>query len=132
MKIIDFNGREHSWPPKGCKVDLNDKRPRSSLHLRCRALLHAMYPTRQILEEVPLPGTNLRLDFYLPHRDLAVECQGQQHTKFNPFYHGDKASFMRAKANDHKKREYCRMNNIEVIELNHDESNDEWRDKING
>jgi hypothetical protein len=52
MNIIDFDGNEHNWPPKGCKVLNDDTRKRSSLHLRCRSLLKKIFPTRQILEEV--------------------------------------------------------------------------------
>jgi hypothetical protein len=34
MNIIDFDGNEHNWPPKGCKV-LNDDTRKSQKDARC-------------------------------------------------------------------------------------------------
>ena len=130
MKVVDFDNREYNWPPSGHEVNLDDRRKRSELHLRTRALLKALYPTQQVLEEVPLPGTKLTLDFYLPQRKVCIEVHGEQHYKFVAHYHGDRLGFLRSKANDNKKIEWCRLNNLRVVELPFNESDDEWREKI--
>ena len=68
----------------------------------------------RILEEVTLPGTKtssrrtlLYADLYIPNRDLIVEVHGEQHFKFNSFFHKDKMAFFKAQARDKDKRAWC-------------------------
>ena len=130
MKVEDFKGRKHPWPPQGHEVDFNDKRPRSSLHIRCRELLRQMYPTQPILEEVSVPGENLTCDFYLPTRRVVVEVHGEQHYKFNQHFHGDRRGFVQSKNRDQRKIDWCHLNNISVAVLPFSETDDEWRTRI--
>lgn len=130
MKVKDFDGYEHNWPPLGYSVNFDDIRPKSSLHLRCRDILRKLYPTERILEEVPLPNLNLFVDFYLPFRKIVVECQGEQHSKFIPHFHRTKIGFIKSKARDKQKKEWCSMNNIRIIELPFSESDEEWTERI--
>lgn len=131
MKVIGFNNREYPWPPTGKAVNYDDRRPRSEYHLRCRKLLRLMYPTYRVLEEVPLPGSDkLSADFYLPWRHMVLEVHGEQHYKFNPFFHGTKLAFFKARERDLKKIEWCQMNNIGVIELPYNETDLQWRERI--
>lgn len=130
MSVVDFNGNKSPWPPKGHQVDFNDKRQRSSLHVRCRELLRIMYPTQPILEEVPIPNMGLTCDFYLPFRKVVLECHGEQHYKFTPHFHKDRRGFAQSSARDMRKIEWCHMNNISVVVLPFSESDDEWRKRI--
>ena len=99
--------------------------------------MKSVFPYDRILEEVTLVGTNsgtrkgtLRADFFIPNRNLIVEVHGEQHFKFNGFFFKDKLSFFRAKARDRDKKEWCRINDIEIVEFNYDEEIDEWRTKV--
>jgi hypothetical protein len=130
MKVVDFSGYEHPWPPKSCEVDFNDVRPRSELHTRCRTLLRAMYPTQPILEEVPIPAEQLFCDFYLPMRRVVVECHGEQHYKYVPHFHGDRVGFLKSKTRDKKKAEWCALNNIRLISLPYNETDGQWKQRI--
>lgn len=130
MKVKDFNDREHNWPSADRMVDADDTSNKSEPHLRCRKLLRDLYPTRPPLEEVPIPGTRMRLDFVLPQRRICIEVQGQQHAEDNRFFYSDKLEFGKAKQRDKQKKEWCRMNNLLLIELFHDETISEWQDKI--
>lgn len=130
MKVRDFDGNECRWPPTGYNVNFDDIRPRSSLHIRCRELLRKLYPTEQILEEVPIPNLNLFVDFYLPFRKIVVECQGEQHSKFIPHFHKTKIGFAKSKARDKRKKEWCQINNIRIVELPFFESDEEWKTRI--
>ena len=132
MKVTDKNGYTHNWPPTGHQVDFNDKRPRSELHLRCRKILRDLYPTQRVLEEIPLPGENLTVDFFLPLRQLVIEVQGEQHTKFIAHFHHTIAEFKRAQANDRRKEAWCDANNIEIVHLPYTEDDDEWQRRIEG
>ena len=130
MKVEDLNGRQYSWPPTGHEVSLSDKRPRSEPHLRCRALLRAMYPTQPILEEVPLPGIGLFCDFYLPFRQVMIECHGEQHYTYTAHFHGSRQGFAKSKRRDQNKIDWCCINNIDMAILPHSETEDEWRTRI--
>lgn len=130
MKVVDLNGRVYNWPPPGHQPAFNELRPRSELHLRARAILYELYPTQPILEEVPLPGTGLFADFYLPVRKVVIECQGEQHFKYVPHFHGNLLGFRQAQARDARKVDWCTINNIKVILLPYMESDDEWRTRI--
>ena len=84
-----------------------------------------------------MPGTKyqhrkstLRADFFLPNRNLIVEIHGEQHFTFNKFFFKNKLEFFRAQARDRDKKEWCRLNDITIIELKHNETIDEWRKKI--
>jgi len=130
VSVVDFDGRTHPWPPPGYEVNLDDIRPRSSLHIRCRELLRQMYPTQPVLEEVPIPGERLFCDFYLPMRKVVIECHGQQHDVFTPHFHKTKAEFRVSQNRDRRKIEWCHMNNIRVAVLPYDETDEQWQTKI--
>jgi len=99
--------------------------------------LKEIFPYDRILEEVTLPGTKtgsrrslLYADLYVPNRSLIVEVHGEQHFKFNSFFHKDKMAFFKAQARDKDKRAWCDLNDMTLIELNYNESEDEWRTKF--
>jgi len=83
-----------------------------------------------ILEEFPAPEERLWLDFYLPHHKLAFEYQGEQHDKFNKFFHGDKKGFEQSKARDERKRAWCELNDITLIEVRGNVTDKELMDMI--
>jgi hypothetical protein len=130
MKIIGLDGRKYNWPPVGHSVGENDSRNRSEYHIRARALLKRMFPTQRVLEEVPLLGSSLTADFFVPLQSLMIECQGEQHYKYIPHFHGNKLGFFNGKKNDTKKLEWCNTNNIKLVELPYDESDEQWEKRI--
>lgn len=73
-----------------------------------------------ILEEFPVPNERLFLDFYMPHHQLAFEFQGTQHDKFNKFFHGDSKGFKQSRERDSRKRAWCELNEIDLIEVRDD------------
>lgn len=83
-----------------------------------------------LLEEFPIPEERLFLDFYMPHHKLAFEFQGVQHDSFNKFFHGDKGGFERSKGRDQRKREWCVINEILLIEVRDTLSTEELKDLI--
>jgi len=60
---------------------------------------------------------NLELDCYNKELKLAVEYNGQQHYKFIPYFHKNRAVFQNQKYRDHIKRELCEKNGITLIEV---------------
>lgn len=68
-----------------------------------------------ILEEFPIPKSQLRLDFFLPKINVAIEVHGRQHFEFVKHFHGTKKKFAEAKRRDELKAKWCDMNDIELI-----------------
>jgi len=137
MRVIGINGREYAWNLTSYSVDANDKRKRSKFHVRARKLLKTIFHSYRILEEVKLPGSTashrkgvLYLDFYIPQIMLAIEVHGQQHYKYTPFFHKNKADFAIAKAKDEDKISWCELNKIDIIVLKYSDSDEQWRDQI--
>ena len=130
MRVKDLDGRFYNWPPTGCVPPKTDEVGKSSYHIKCRNLLQTLHPTRRIMEEVPIPGHRLFLDFYIPHRQVAIEVQGEQHFKYIPHFHGTKLGFFEAQQRDRTKAEWCILNEIDLIELRYDEDEESWLKKI--
>ena len=131
LKIIGLDGRSNPFPPTGHMPKEDDSRRRSRLHLRARSILRQLFPSDRVLEEVPLPGSfGLFADFYLPRQKIVVECNGRQHYKFNAHFHGTKMNFLKSRANDSRKKEWCQQNEIRFVELPFDEEDDEWTRRI--
>lgn len=133
MKFSNLQGHIYEVKLSDYLPSLNDTRPRSSYHLKCRELLQGIFPLDFIYEEVPILGEKLFIDFLIPVRKIAIETNGQQHFEFNAFFHkGSRANFTRSQKNDARKREWAQLNNFKLIELNYNESESEWRNKISG
>lgn len=58
----------------------------------------------------------LYFDFYLPEQNIAIEFQGPQHFKAIDFFGGQKA-FEDQKIRDQIKRDWCKVNNVRLIEV---------------
>ena len=136
MNVAGLDGKTWKWNPSRSQASVDEKN-RSSLHKKARKLLKDIYPYDRILEEVTLPGTKtgsrktlLYADLYVPNRDLIVEVHGEQHFKFNSFFHKDKMAFFKAKGRDNDKKAWCDLNHIRLNVLNYNESEDEWRIKF--
>ena len=132
MLVKDLNDNTHKWNLRGNiahgKID-----NKSTLHLRARQLIKQIFPTMQILEEVPIPlrkSEVLYLDFYLPLNKFCIEVHGEQHYKFVAHYHNNKMGFIKHKKRDKDKQEWCNINNIRYIELPFDENDTKWQQRI--
>ena len=136
MKVRGFDGRDRNWRLDKYKVYGDDSKRRSSYHIRARGILCSLLPHDRILEEVKLPGSNklsrglLIADFYVPSRMLMVEVHGRQHYEYVSHFHSNRFEFFRAKARDKDKVKWCELNEIKIVELKYDESDQQWEDRI--
>ena len=133
MNIVDLDDNVQRWSLKG-HIAKGRAINKSSLHLTARSLIKEIFPTLQVLEEVPIPvrkNETLFLDFYLPLNETCIEVHGEQHYKFVQFYHQTSLGFMKHKKRDQEKIEWCELNNIEVIVLPFDKTDEEWESIIN-
>lgn len=132
MLVKDLDGNNHNWLLTGnmAKGKVSNK---SSLHLKARDLISSIYPTMQILEEVPVQirkNETLYLDFYVPLKKICFEVHGEQHYKFVGFYHNNQLGFMKSQKRDREKKEWCGINSIKYIELPYNENTQQWIERI--
>ena len=139
MKVLGFDGREKTWNLTKYVPTKNDKRHRSKNHLRARKILRTLFPRDRILEEVSLPGSNtssrkslLYADFFMPSHDLVIEVHGRQHYEFVKFYHKTKGEYYRSRKRDRDKIDWCKLNSLTIVVLKYSESDDVWKQRING
>lgn len=133
MKVLGLNGKEYNIDTK--KYLINNRTKRSIYHIQAREIIVEEFWPYQVLEEVTLPGSSMKrsrlaLDFLIPSCKIAIEIHGEQHFKFIPFFHKIKSNFAMAKKRDLDKKEWCRLNSIDLVELRWDEGLDHWRKKI--
>ena len=120
MKFLTLDGREirlEIKPSRYPRRAASDSKSKGQYHLGCR--IASIYPKMTILEEFSIPGSRLRLDFYMPQLNLAFEFQGEQHDEYNAFFHGDKKGFEKSQARDEKKERWCELNGIKLIKVYH-------------
>jgi hypothetical protein len=132
MNVKDLDGNHIAWNLTG-NIVKGSIEHKSSYHIKARLLLKDLYPTMQILEEVPISvrkSETLYLDFYIPLIKMCIEVHGEQHYKFVPHYHANKLAFLKAQKRDKSKKEWCVINGINYIELPFDDEPG-WRKIIN-
>lgn len=104
--------------------------PCSNGHKIARKLLCSLYPFDPIFEEVPIHGcpSMLYLDFLILNRRLVIEVQGIQHREQSQFF-GGKQGFASQIKRDNNKRLWCETNNLILVEL-HDDRTDDWKRQL--
>lgn len=66
-------------------------------------------------------GGDLSYDFYIPSKNLLIECQGQQH--YEPFgFDKNRDKLNKQIEHDNRKRKYAQQNNISLIEIKYNEN----------
>lgn len=70
----------------------------------------------------------MRIDFYIPSKNLFIEFNGKQH--YIPIAHfGGEVTFKRQQKRDEYLRKYCGKNNINLLEIRYDENVNEKLDE---
>lgn len=91
---------------------------RSKFQERVKEFLQPHWFADIVFEELPVIGTRLTIDFYNASKQIAIEADGSQHYKYNPFFHGgNRSKFLGQLERDEKKEYFCEINNIELIRI---------------
>ena len=97
---------------------------RSKLQGKVKKFLKVFWDGDVVFEEFPVVGSRLTLDFYNATKNIAIEVQGKQHTKYNKFFHKDnKINYLNQLKRDDEKLAFCGLNNIKLLEV-HEENVD--------
>jgi very-short-patch-repair endonuclease len=125
MKVLGLDNKEYTFNYSKFYIR-NERDGKSSLHLEARQLLKEMLVGYSIYEEVTLPGCKtLYADFFIPQIRLVVEVHGEQHYKYIPFFHKQKADFFLGKKRDKNKIQFCEINDFSIAILPYNEK-DKW------
>jgi hypothetical protein len=84
--------------------------------------LREVFPGKKIVREYTF-SNNLRLDFYIPKINLAIEYQGIQHFKYVDHFYKSKTEFHMAQNRDEQKVYICDQLGIQMIFF-------DYRDKL--
>lgn len=90
---------------------------RSKFQFSVKEFLQPYWRTDIVFEELKLVGTRMSFDFYNANKKIAVEVQGQQHTKFVKFFHGNRSKYLEQLKRDDKKMRFCEVNGITLVEI---------------
>jgi len=107
--------------PKKYLIDWDGK-SRSKIQFQAKQFLKNFWSRKVVFEEFPVAGTKLSLDIFNANDGIAIEVQGQQHTKYTPFFHGkNKINYIDQLRRDKLKLEFCEINNIKLVEIYYDD-----------
>ena len=95
-----------------------DQKCRSKIQKRVKDLLNQYWFADIVFEEIPVIVTRLTIDFYNANKKIALEVDGNQHYKFNKFFHGNsRQNFLSQLQRDDKKEYFCEINNIKLVRI---------------
>ena len=117
MKFKTLDGKEKSIKNIKSSIVKWDGKSRSKFQFEVKKFLQKYWSGDVVFEELKVVGTRLTLDFFNANKRVAIEVQGQQHTKFVPFFHSSRGKFLQQLKRDCKKLEFCEINNIKLIEI---------------
>lgn len=86
-----------------------------------------VFPHFTIVKEhyVQYERTRLYFDFFIKELGVFIEVQGQQHVKFNKFFHVTVENFIKQKNRDNMKIAYVQDNNMYLVRFYFDDKIDD-------
>ena len=72
----------------------------------------------------------MRLDFYLPKHNIAIECQGEQHFRAVKYFGGEKR-LKDAQKCDKLKKSLCEQHGISIHYINYNDTENDIQMKLN-
>ena len=118
MIFLTTTGREQKLKNSTKYLIDWDKKCRSKLQKKVKDLLYANWVSDVVFEELPVLGTRMTLDFYNANKKLAVEVDGNQHYKYNKFFHSNsRQNFLSQLQRDEKKEYFCEINQIKLVRI---------------
>ena len=116
------------------KIRSEDKLKPSKLHQRAIEVVKQCFPTTRILQEVSVKidtRQTLYLDIYLISMGIVIEVNGRQHFERVAHFQSQQ-QFLMQRAHDLTKSNWAELNELRLVNLNYDESDEEWRVKLTG
>ncbi len=126
MMFLTATGREQKIKNSSRYLINWDKKCRSKIQKRVKDLLYSYWMADVVFEELPVVGTRMTIDFYNANKKVAIEVDGNQHYKFNKFFHSNsRQNFLSQLQRDEKKEYFCEINNIKLVRILENDTLDE-------
>jgi hypothetical protein len=118
MKLLDINGYSRFLNVSKCRIDW-DKPSRSKIQFQVKNFLKEFWENDIVYEEFPVYGRKkMKVDILNATKKIAVEVNGSQHDKFNPFFHGkSRIKYLASIKRDTLKAEWLALNKFDIIEI---------------
>ena len=117
MRLYNVRGRLVSKNVSKYLIDWGSK-SRSKIQKTVKDFLAEYWRGCVVYEEFPVYGTRLKVDILNASRMQAVEVHGDQHIKFNKFFHSNsREKYLDSISRDSQKYEWLEQNNFKVIEM---------------
>lgn len=97
---------------QGCPICAEDKKSKGEAFIRKFLIANNI----EYDQEKIIPGTKLRMDFYLPIYNICIEYDGIQHFKYRDKFGGEDA-YKLTMERDIRKNKYCKENNIKMFRI---------------
>ena len=117
MRLLNVNGRLVNKNVQKHRIKWDDKSA-SKVQFRAKQFFKEYWKSHVVYEEFPVYGTRLRVDLINFTKKIAIEVHGQQHFKFNKFFHSNsRIKFFQSMKRDWEKTEWLELNDIKLVEL---------------
>lgn len=123
MRLLDVNGNVVNVDVRESKHPLRAK-SKSYLQKQVGLALKELIINEPILEEFPVPGSRMSVDFFVPKRQTVIEVNGPAHYTHVPIFHGDKKvsnKFAGQVKRDIKKEQWAEINGFRFITIDKEE-----------
>ena len=95
-----------------------DAKCRSGIQKSVKTNIKQHWFAEVVCEEFPVAGTRMTIDFFNATQNIAIEVDGNQHYKYNKFFHSNsRQNFLSQLKRDEKKEYFCDINNIKLIRI---------------
>lgn len=95
-----------------------DKKSLSKFQFEVKQFLRQFWELNVVYEELKVPGSKMRIDFYNKTKGIAIEVDGAQHDNFSEYFHqGSRTVYRNQVIRDEKKDEFCELNEITLVRI---------------
>lgn len=115
MKFKLLNGRLKDFDVNSTRIDW-DADSLSDFQFEVKCFFYPFWKHNIVCEEFRL-FNRMSLDLFNVDKRIAVEVQGRQHSEYVPFLSGSRSGYLGQIKRDLKKVEWCRINEITLIEV---------------
>ena len=124
MRLLDIYGNSVSKNVTKYTIDWR-KNSRSKLQTKVKRFLQGYWKNQVVYEEFPVFGSRMKVDFLNATIKVAIEVQGPQHKKFNPFFHSNsRAKYLDSIKRDLEKARWLEENGFLFVEVSEGEVKD--------
>lgn len=121
MLFTDLKGRQRDVSLSQYLIDWEPVREVSKPQAAAKAFFRPYWEHKQVLEELRIPGSKMRVDLVCIPDLLMVEVDGSQHGLYNAHFHGSLSGYTKAIKRDLDKERFAEANGFTLIRITEDD-----------